>query len=129
MMITKGMTWYMKYGFKPYDSNMNKPHDKLLHSINENNNILGRLIVSKGDIIRIAKEVIKENKLKINIKDIEMLSVKYPLFKDFIIQLSKKYNNYCCLIEYLLDKLYDRVGVKRKSILTDFYRKDFYLDI
>lgn len=122
-MITHGEPWYIKYGFKPFDSELQKPDEKLLYGIKFNNELLETLKTNQLDIINNVK--------KINVKlidEVKRLADKYKLLKDFIKRLSNEYNKYCCLLESLLNDIYDpQPGQIR--LLIDYYRKTYYLNI
>ncbi len=122
-MITHGKTWYMKYGFKPYDSFKMKPDTGALRLIEHNNKVLSKL---KTKSVKVMKKASKFSNLKL--KEIENLENEHLLFKDFIIALSKEFNKYCPLIESLLDKVYAPLEDGR-ILLHDFYNKHYYLDI
>lgn len=117
MMIVKGYTWYMKYGFKPYDGKSVSKYKET--DIKKNSNILKNLKTNKIPIMKI----IRKNKLNIDNKIVERLIEKYKLFKYFIIELDSQFNKYCIVIKYILDYVYN------KHILYDVYNIQYYLDI
>ena len=126
-MITNGKTWYGKYGFKPYDPTIGKPSDLLKNALDKNNDILSILETKDIYIINIVKNAIKKEKLKnIDLDEIKRLIKQYPLFRNFIIRLTREFDKYCCLLVYIMDTVYSMPG---KIRLLDFYEKTFYLDI
>jgi hypothetical protein len=128
-MITHGNTWYMKYGFMPYDSTMNRPSDNLLKSIKMNNKILDILETKHINILNILNEAIeKEPSLKnINKGELANLIKKYTSFRDFIIRLTREFDKYCCLLVYIFKVIYNEMP--GKFTLTSYYGKTFYLDV
>ena len=124
-MITHGLTWYGKYGFKPYDPGTSKPSELLKNALNTNNKTLSVLKTKDVNIINIVKDTIKKEKLKnININEIERLIKQYPLFRNFIVRLTKEFDKYCCILVHIMDIVY-----YTKIKLVDFDGKTFYLDI
>jgi len=130
--ITHGETWYMSYGFKPYDTKHNKQSIRLLKALDNNNKILDKLTTNECDVISVAKDMNKEEKYhKIDINELMVLVAKHKMFRDFFIRISKEYKKYCCLIRAILSELYETNSDDPEdvSVLTDFYGDDFYLDI
>jgi len=122
-MITHGETWYMKYGFKPYNTLKQQPDDVLLKGIDINKKIRNKLSVNQINIIKLAKE-----HKNIDMREIKRLIDKYVLIKDFIIRLSKEFSKYCYLIEYIMKQIYDP-PLLEKRLMIDYYGKSLYLDI
>lgn len=123
MITHNGQTWYMKYGFLPYDANKQIPDIKYIKGIEKNKEILQKLKTSFVDIVNITK--------KLNLKllpEIERLLAKYILFDDFIKKLMENKNKYCCLIEHILDDVYENINLS-KRLLIDYHSRVFYLDI
>jgi len=126
-MVTRGAPWYVSYKFRPYDKVNEKPSERLIKSLKENNHILNKLKTYDLDILKILHEASKKEKsIDININEIKRLMKKYPLMRQFIIRLTKNMEKYCCIINYILLEMFDP---KTKLGLTDFYGKSFYLDI
>lgn len=122
-LITHGKTWYMKYGFKPYNSDKNKPDDELLKDIEYNNNKISKLLTNELAILELVKSI-----KNINIKELERLINKYKLLKDFIDRISKEYDKYCCLLVEILDYLY-KAERGKIPILIDVYKKPYYRNL
>ena len=125
-MITSGRTWYMRYGFLPYDSLKNTPSKSLYKAIDHNKKIIDKLKTKQIHLELIFKNIHKQEHIKIDIKEINRLKNKYPLLRDFIKRLVSEYKKYCCFLSYLLEHLFDPLN---KYNLIDFYRKQFYFDI
>lgn len=121
--ITHGETWYMKYGFKPYNAEKDISDTRTLEAIEYNNNKLKTLNTNIISNVKMNKYIKQLDK-----KELHRLTIKYPLLKDFIIRLSTEYNKYCCLFVYILKNLYE-TAVGKKSILEDIYDKSYFLDI
>jgi len=122
-MVTKGTPWYMSHGFKPFDGRKNKPDDKALISLKANNESLNTMKTNIIDIISIAKSL-----NKYDMKELQRLIVKYPLFRDFVIRLNNEYDKYCCLIAHILEDVFNR-SFPQEVLLYDFFDKTFYMDI
>jgi len=121
-MFTHGLPWYSSYGFKPYDIETQKPAEDLLAILKQSQKTVETIKTKQFDIIGI----IKKEKLKIDIKEIQTLIDQYPLMKHFIIALTSEFNRYCRLIYYLLDAIYKAIPMEK---LGNFHEKAFYLDI
>jgi len=122
-MITDGRTWYMKYGFLPYDAFKGKPSANGLLFLKHNIKVLETLKTSSMKIMESA------SKLKnIDKNELQRLINKYPLLKDFVKRLSTDLEKYCILIEAILDNAYKMYGAGGQT-LHDFYNTQFYLDI
>ena len=122
-MITKGQPWYMKYGFKPYNSRAEKPAIEHLKEIEYNNKILQNM-KTKDIINKIMKHMDQKDIKKIDMKIINKIAENTPLFRDFIIKLLRNYEN-CCTIVYILNFVY-KPGM---TGLFNLYGKTYYLDI
>lgn len=121
MMITKGRTWYMNYGFKPYNNDKRVGDKYLVKNIKSNRKILNTLKTSKIPIMKIIK---KQNNIKReDIILIQNLVAKYVLFRDFITILNMNYKRNCKIISDILDYVYGT------NVLYDLHRKSFYLQI
>jgi len=121
MMIVKGKTWYMNYGFLPYNNDKRSEDKYLVRDIKLNRKILKILKTAKIPIIKIVNKIknIKNNDINL----IKRLVEKYTLFRDFIIILNTDYKRNCRIISDILDYVY---GTK---ILHDLHGKNFYLKI
>ena len=122
-MITHGQTWYMKYGFMPYDSNLQKPSKDLLRNIKLNNKLLDKMKVSDINIIDLCHKAIKKENLNLNMNNIKIIIDKYPYVIAFVKRLLNEYDKYCCIVLYIMKRLYGPGG------LYDFHGKVFYLDV
>lgn len=126
-LITHGKPWYSSYGFKPYDASTHKPSKSLLKSVGTTNNLLDDIKTMDVNMIDLIRDIIKKEKLKnINMKEMKILIKKNPLIRNFIIRLAKEFDKYCCIIHYILKVIYNP---ETKLGLTNFYNKNFYLDI
>ena len=126
-MIMEGTTWYSKYGFKPYDPLTNQPSKSLLKAIKMNDKILQVLETKDINILKITKNMIKKEKnFNFDIDEIKRLIKEDPLFRNFMIRLTKEFEKYCCLIVYIMNIIYEMPG---KIKLLDFFGKVFYLNI
>jgi len=125
-MITDGKTWYMKYGFKPYDPEQRKHSDEIDGYIERNIKIFSRLETGKLNIPKIVKATIRgENETNIKLEDVELLIKKYPLFKEFIKRLILEFDKYCCILIPIMKMLFPTVN----GNLLSLHGKTFYLDI
>jgi hypothetical protein len=116
-MLTSGKTWYMKYGFKPYDSYEQKPNKDLMLRYIEDAKTVQKLTVKDIDVVKLAEKDIK--------KEVKKLAELYPRLKDFVRVIAMDLNTYCSLVDNILSELY---GPKRK-LLEDPFEKSVYLDI
>lgn len=121
--LTHGDTWYMKYGFKPYDNLKQKPDTIMLRGITLNQEIRDKLKTNQIDIIGLAKGI-----KKIDVKEIKRLINKYDLMKNFIIRLTQEFNKYCCLIEAITKQIFDP-PLLEKRLMVNYYGKSVYLNI
>ena len=121
--LTYGKTWYMKYGFKPYDNIKQKPENDMLKGIKLNQEIREKLKAKQINIIKLTEEI-----KGVNVKEIKRLLDKYSLMKDFIIRLTKEYDKYCCLIEKITQHIFNP-PLLEKRLMVDYYGKSVYLDI
>jgi hypothetical protein len=122
----RGQPWYMKFNFLPYDPELQKPSENILKGININQKILKTFKTDKIDIIELTKQFNDKENIDYDLNEIKRLMDKYKLFKDFIERLVREFDKYCCLVEYILQYIYDPVN---KIGLADFYGKTYYLDI
>ena len=127
-MLTHGRTWYSKYGFMPYDPESHKPDKIMLKKYELNKKIILTLKTSNLDIIKIANEVKKKEKLDYKIDEIKRLTLKYPLMCLFVRRLVDEYPKYCCLIHYILEKIYKPMP-PNQALMYDMFGQVFYLDI
>lgn len=125
-MLTKGGTWYMKFGFRPYDQENNSRSEYLDKVIRYNRERGSKLKTSEIDIIKIVVKMDRKEKSRTNIREVMRLSKKYRLLKDFVIRLLKEFDKYCCFVYYIMDCIYIP-DPRRKPILIDLYHKMFYL--
>lgn len=114
-MITTGKTWYMKYGFKPYNALDQKPDEKSLLRYKNDAKFINNIMTKDVDIIMTNKNIKK---------DVIKLIEKYTKLKDFIKAISSNLDTYCSLIEEIIDKIYTV-----NKFLLDPFEKTFYLDI
>lgn len=121
-MIIDGRTWYMKYGFMPYNSYKNKPDNDMITALEYNRKVLDKLKTTSIDVIKIAK------KANNNLEVVKRLVKKYTNLRRFIIRLISEFTKYCCLIEYILQEIF--IGTpSKKQLLYDFFNKQFDLNI
>ena len=118
-----GITYYMKFGFKPLNPITNKPDTYKLNEIINNNERLKKLSVKDIDIIGIVNKIDKNL-----LPEIKQIMSEYPLLKHFIIKLISNKNKYCCIIEHTMNRIFNP-DVGYVKLLTDFYRQTYYLDI
>lgn len=123
--ITHGKPWYMKYGFRPYNSGTGGDDEEKLKALVHNNEIINKFDISNSDILMVIKNTIKKEKLDININEIKKLLKKSKNLRFFISILLSNFNRYCCMIHNLLTYLF----VGSKIGLYDFYGKSYYLNI
>ena len=121
-----GDTWYGKYGFRPYDKNKNIPDEKEINYYNKNKKIMKKVLVKDTKLIDHIRKGIYIHKLY-NI-DMTMVINKIKEWQDRKLSevlkiIMKDYEKYCCLFEYIGDKLFDELGLK------SFRNYSFYLDI
>jgi hypothetical protein len=119
-----GDTWYGKYGFRPYDIKNNIPDKNALKQYMKNKMIISKVRVKDINLIKYITGFNEKNKLlnvdKIN-KLIKIWSDRY--LSDFLLELLKDYNKYCCLLAHIQPKLFLKLGMQ------SFYGYSFYLDI
>ncbi len=124
--VLKGNPWYVKYGFKPYDPDKNKPSKELLNELKENAIKIKKIKTQDIDITGL----IKKSNLTVNITEINKLLQKYLLVKDFIIRLLDDFDTNCSIVELLLTEVFKPSKfTKNKVPLYDFHKTQFYLDI
>ena len=126
-LITHGQTWYMKYGFKPYNAEKQKPDCILMKNIEMDRKKLEKLETRQIPILKIIQEISKES-INFKLEEMERLQWKYKLLKNFVTRLTKEYEKYCCLLVYILKFLFEGRG-KQLPILFDTYKKSYYWDL
>jgi len=125
-MITDGRTWYMKYGFKPYNPGTQKHSDEIDEAIQDNINILKNLKTDAFDILGIVDKVIRvENKTNIEMGEIKRLTQRYPIFKEFIKRLIIDSDKYCCILIPIMNFAF----APKNRILNNIRGQTFYLNI
>ena len=123
--LTKGDTWYGKFGFRPYNASSNEPNIKKIEKYEENKEKMNKLKVRDIDLIKIMKE--NENDKNKEVFERNMLLVKALQKKHKDVELRKilkslsKHN--CCFMVHMQEILMEELG------LTSFYQTSFYLDI
>lgn len=127
-MLTHGYTWYSKYGFKPYDPLKKSLDRKLLKAYEINKKTILKLKTTKLDIIKITNKVQRKEKTKYDLNKIKEMMKNYPIMGLFLRRLSNEYDKYCCLINYILEEIYNPMPPK-KPLMYDMFKKDFYLKI
>ncbi len=128
--LTHGYTWYSKYGFKPYDPVTKKPDKEMLEAYHLNKKIAIVLKTSKVDVLQIAKQLNKDTTNEhLDMEELKNLTKMYPLMSLFVRRLVTKYDKYCCLIHYILERIYVSKPPNISALMYDMYGKDFYLDI
>lgn len=125
-LLLYGDTWYGKYGFRPYDKNKNAPDEKGIKKYNKNKQIIQQTFVKDVNLIDYIKRGIF--KYKLYHIDSTILIEKIKEWKDrklsdVLIILMKEYDKYCCLFEYIQEKIIKELN------LVSFHHIPFYLDI
>jgi len=64
MMLTKGNTWYGRYGFIPYDTNKNDTHKEKYKQYMKNRKLVNSVLIKKYQHIRILKNSNKKSNEK-----------------------------------------------------------------
>ncbi len=131
-LVTHGETWYMKYGFRPYeiDTETGLPvkgsTDELLKRMKRNGRMLDTLKTKDIPITKIMNKAIKSEGLNVDMRALASLINGYPLLRDLIGRLIKEFDKYCCIVRHTLDYIFD---IKQRVGLTDFFGQTFFLDV
>jgi hypothetical protein len=123
-----GDTWYGKYGFKPYDSHLDKEDEELSKYYQENKDIVRSTEVDNTNLFNYLFEVLKNQEGKTE-KEV----------KRFIDEYHEKYHNYTIseFFKMFLMKFDKNCGIfsqfyrgfYKNQKLYNFYGHSFYLDI
>ena len=119
-MLSRGTTWYGKYGFIPYDFD-NKEVDKFNYKKYKKNSKLVNTIKVKDTNIK--KYLEKTNLLKQNV--INKIIDKYndKTIKDFFYDLTKKYDETCDIIGSIYKDVMTDIG------MSDLHGKSYFLEL
>ena len=125
-LLLYGDTWYGKYGFRPYDK-MNEIPDKAgIKAYNKNTKIITDALVKDVNLIdHVRKGVYKYKLYDINVNAVIKKIKEWDNRKlsEVLMIMMKDYDRFCCLFEYIENKLIDELG------LRSFHNDPFYLDI
>lgn len=127
-MLTDGYTWYGKYGFRPYDPTKQKPDEKLEKAYLLNIKIAEELLTNSLDLNKIVVTINQEEKQHLKLEELSRLAKKYPRMKDFVKRLVEQFDKYCCIINYILEEIYNPMPPKR-PLMYDMHKKDFYRNL
>lgn len=127
-MILNGTTWYTSHGYKPRNSELQKLDKSLLKGIVENHKLIRTLKINEIDLVKILKNIKKNNKITYSVNEIYRIAKKYILISLIIDRLNQEFNKYCCLIENILQEVFKPNGLK-KPLMYDMHGKLFYLDL
>ena len=125
-LLLYGDTWYGKYGFRPYDNNKNAQDKKGIKKYNKNKQIIKQTLVKDVNLIDYIKRGIFKYKLYHIDSTILIEKIKEwqdHKLSDVLIALMKEYDKYCCLFEYIQEKLINELNI------LSFHHMPFYLDI
>lgn len=125
-MLLYGDTWYGKYGFRPYDKTNCIPDKFEIARYNKNKKIIQKTLVKDVKLANYIKNGILKYKLFHLDRNFIIKLVDDNAntnLSDFLIQLMKNYDKYCCLFEYIQRKIIIELGLK------SFHKDSFYLDI
>jgi hypothetical protein len=121
-----GDTWYGKYGFRSYDTIQNGPDESRINIYIKDQKVIKNAKVGDVDLIKYFKDAV--NKYKIKDVDVEHFNKLFILWKDkplsqILRALLKDYDKYCCIFNYVSDRIYEELDLFKFTGLT------FYLDI
>lgn len=126
--LVHGDTWYGKYGFKPYNPEINEPDMELYDKYKNNKKIILETKIKNIKHEKLLKYFIKYNKIK-DPRNIEKYSNKFRekyndlyinnFFEDHI----KNFDIHCKILSKIYLKLF------KKLDLHNFHKHAFYLDI
>mgnify|MGYP001164683900 CR=1 FL=1 len=116
-MLLDGETWYTKFGFRPFDQETHKQDLKFLKSYKLNKQIANNLTVKDIDLHDIIKRINKterkiSNDMTYNISLIMLIAKNHSKLRSFVKELMKQNERYCCLVEYILDDIYNPLPPK-----------------
>jgi len=127
--LTKGDTWYGKYGFKPYDSTNEKPDKVGIKQYKKNQEIINNILLK--DVPQIKSYIINAcKKLNMYEKNCDQLLTIYNKYikqdtklKNFLKDFVTYYNKTCSIFKEFYKELENDIG------LIDFNGRSFYLDL
>lgn len=126
--ITHGETWYMKYGFIPYDNELDKEDKSYIKAIKYNNKVIDEMITTKFDFQKIIKRVKQTENINLDYKEIKRLADKYTNIRVFIRRLLQEFDKYCCFVNHILQIFYE-LKPGKLSTLINVHKVSYYLDI
>jgi hypothetical protein len=118
LILLSGETWYGKYGFRPFNNNINKIYNE---DYNKNIEIMNKITIYEADIL---KYIMLTNKKSL-IKDVKKLLTENPnyLLKDFIKSFLTDYDKTCKYFNLFYNDLFKDIG------LTNFRGLTFILNL
>jgi len=128
-MLTRGTTWYGKYGFVPYDSNKNDIHKNKMKTYQTNIEIMNKIRISDIPykyfllMLTIAKykynhdgEYDETDKVKVtkyyNAIKKYMDSKQNMLLKDFLYEFTMDHDDSCGIFYYFYKELMRKIGLE-----------------
>jgi hypothetical protein len=119
-MLLNGVTWYMSYGFLPYDANKDTKNKLLIKTAYNNKNIIDKILVK--DVVNLKKYITKYAFKGFNIKKIdEMKNDKLTAYLKWIL---KSYDEDSCTLFYnIYDKIMFDLGIH------SLHGKPFYMNL
>lgn len=130
-MLSRGETWYGKYGFKPFDDNELTIHKRNYKNYKKNQKIVENTKIKDTNIGKYMKDAIKE-KPEINFGltndkiDKFMERFKNKSVRKFFYALTKLYDQSCGLISEIYEDVMDDLGMTNLQGIT-YYRVVLYV--
>lgn len=120
-----GDTWYGKYGFKPIVIDNEVRTKELQIKYEKNKEIINSVLVKDIPLLGIMMDASIKSGVSVNKQNLEkyLEHNKDKLLKDILNEFLKRYEDYCCLVEYMTDDLFHILK------LENFEGKTFYMDI
>jgi len=120
-----GDTWYGKYGFRPIQIDNDVRTKELQILYERNKEIINRVLVKDIQLIDIIMNASVNSGIKVNRTNLEnyLEQNKDRLLKEILSEFLKKYEDFCCLFEYMTDELFSKLG------LFNFESRTFYIDL
>ena len=124
-----GNTWYNKYGFLPYDPDLDEPDIVLLDFLNKNAEIVRTTRVGDTNLFEHLSSALQEEQPNVSRNEIEkriqLMKIKYSnlTIGKFFHKFLQKYDMMCSAFL----RFYQQFARDQK--IYDFYGRSFYLDI
>ena len=121
LILLTGDTWYGKYGFRPYDIQVDSMNDRTNKEYNKNKDIMKKITITEINILKYI-ELTKKEKIINDVKQILLIKPDM-LVTNFLSQFLKEYDKTCKYFIIFYEELFKNLD------LTDFYKQSFALKL